>query len=117
MQTPTDYRINHPFVVSSTKAPFREDQTGPKTWIKLTYCLLVRYSFILSRRNGVFLGVWAEIQIHTRVNKFLFKEWIFLRKVSIHFLACSKGVKYKQISNKQAVLFLTWFLHSVIDFD
>jgi hypothetical protein len=66
--------------------------------------MLVRYSFILGSQNVDFLATWAEITNSPKVNKFPFTEGFYVPQVSINCLACPKGVKYKQISNEQAVL-------------
>jgi hypothetical protein len=61
--------------------------------------LLVKYSFKLGRQNVDFLADWAEITNQSKSKQITF----YVSNIYINRLACSKGIKYKQISNEQGL--------------
>ncbi len=100
----------------------------------ITYCLHIWYSFILGSQNVDFFGyLGRNNKLAQKLTNFISQRRFYVPQVSINCLACPKGVKYKRISNAQAVVirnclspkkepqdckWISWKLHSsFLEFD
>jgi hypothetical protein len=62
----------------------------------------IRFFFIFGTKNVVFCCLGRNNKLSQKQTNYPSQRRFYVPQVSINCLACPKGIKYKQISNKQA---------------